>query len=513
MRAGLYARVSTEEQAKEGFSIEAQLRVLDAGAVLKGCAQAVRFVDDGYTAKHMNRPAIKRLIQACRNKEIDIVIVWRLDRFSRSLRDTLEVLDDEFRANGIEIISLTENIDTSTPAGRLMLNILASFAQNEREVNEERVRMVMGELAKGCFHMGGVPPYGLMVGDDRRYQIDEREALAVQSIYDQYDKGMSGKRIQSWLTEHGHLTRQGKAFSISAIHDILRNEKYNGTYVYNRAAAARRDGKRNNRASKPDSEIIRIPGGIPAIIVMDQWRRVQEKMNTNQHTGGRSNAKEPYLLSGLIYCGKCGRHMTALVSGRDRDGTMQRRYACPDKCVKRIRKEKAEAYVLDYLCMLAGNPHIVEQAVDIANGFTDTENDERRGDLAPLEERAAQIDAQLRSILDFIRTAGASAPASLVGEIQALDQEKADIEREIERVSTTLCPFDAQEVLAGLKRIAGLKNADMEEQKKAIAQAVRRVVVFDDHIDVVLDNSNCGGGDPMALGQLSALVFTILRRV
>ena len=495
-RAGLYVRVSTEEQAKEGFSVAAQLRLLQAFAVVKGCGEGdvENFVDDGYSGKNLRRPAIQRLIGCCQARRLDYVIVWRLDRLSRSLRDTLALEEDVFRANGVQFISTSESIDTSSPSGRLMLNLLASVAQNEREVNEERVRMVCAELAKECRHMGGVPPYGYRV-EQGRYAIAPHEAEAVRLVYQLYDRGMTGRRIQAYLTEHGYLNREGKPFSIASLHDMRRNEKYNGTYVYNRTVAATRSGKRNNHASKPDGQIIRIPGGMPAVVPMDLWRRVQEKMDKNQHTGGRNNAKTPYLLSGLIYCGVCGRHMTAQVSGRDRNGTLQRRYACPDKCVKRIRKEKAEAYVLDYLRQLADDPALVQHAINIANDFAGNEYADHGQEVEELETRLKEIETKLRGVIDFIASAGASAPSSLMDEIRDLESEQARIQQEIVRLTDPPISLDAELLLKGLRQVAALTDQSMEEQKKAIAQIVRRVAVFDDHLCVYLDNANCGGGE------------------
>ncbi|MEG2136958.1 MAG: recombinase family protein, partial [Clostridia bacterium] len=275
--------------------IPAQLRLLEAFAIVKGCDAVETFVDDGFSGKNLRRPAIQRLIARCQESGLDYIMVWRLDRLSRSLRDTLALEEDIFRGNGIQFISTSESIDTSTPSGRLMLNLLASVAQNEREVNEERVRMVCNELAKECRHMGGVPPYGYRV-EDGRYVVEPREAETVLLAYKSYDKGMSGRRIQDYLTEQGYLNREGKQFSIASLHDMRRNEKYNGTYVYNRTVAATRSGKRNNHASKPENEVIRVPGGMPVIVPMDIWRKVQDKMDKNQHTGGRNNAKAPYLL-------------------------------------------------------------------------------------------------------------------------------------------------------------------------------------------------------------------------
>ena len=153
MRIGIYVRVSTDEQAKEGYSIPAQLRVLNAWAVVKGATDVREYIDDGYSAKNLRRPAVQRMIADAKAHLLDTVIIWRLDRFSRNLRDILVTIEDVFKANGVEFVSATENIDTSTPSGRLTLNILGSVAQNERENISVRTTMVMNELAKTAKHL------------------------------------------------------------------------------------------------------------------------------------------------------------------------------------------------------------------------------------------------------------------------------------------------------------------------------------------------------------------------
>ncbi|MEG2136959.1 MAG: hypothetical protein RR150_12800, partial [Clostridia bacterium] len=191
----------------------------------------------------------------------------------------------------------------------------------------------------------------------------------------------------------------------------------------------------------------------------------------------------------------CGRHMTAQVSGRDRDGTLQRRYACPDKCVKRIRKEKAEASVLDYLRRLADDPALVQRVIDIANGFSENEHADNVQDIVEMKARLAEIESKLRSVIDFITAAGVGAPQSLMNEIRELESEKARVQEEIDGLNNPPASLDAEALLKSLRQVTAMADKSLEEQKKAIAQTVRRVVVLDDRIDVYLDNANCGGGE------------------
>lgn len=511
MRAGIYVRVSTEEQAKEGYSLAAQRRVLEAWATVKGCTSVTSYVDEGYSAKNLRRPQAQALIRDCKTGMLDIVIVWRLDRLFRNLRDTLDVVEDVFRANNVELISTSENIDTSTPSGRLMLNILASFAQAEREGTEERVRMVSTELAKQCQHMGGVPPFGYKVVS-KQLCVDDREAYAIRYLFSMYDSGHGYNQIIRWLNDNGFKTRRGGRFGKNSLHDILTNEKYVGVYVYNRSAPMTRDGKRNSHASKPKEEIVRVENGIPAIISKAMWERVQAKMQDNQRNAGRANAKVTYLLTGLVFCGKCGRKMTAQVSGRDRNGTMQRRYVCAQGCVKRIRYEQLDKLVTDYLLYLNENPEQVESAATIANNFADTQELECANDVPRMEAEIESINRKLRGLVDFVSGSYGSAPASLLDEMRDLEKQRDNLQAEIGKAMNAVIRLDSGKIIQWLKAFSKIDPEDLVAKKEIIAQHVRSVTVFDDRVDVVLDNRMIGGGDPYVKDGLSGVVFTIPRR-
>ncbi len=495
MKAAMYIRVSTEEQAQEGFSIEAQKKVLDAYAVIKGYDDLEFYIDEGFSAKNLNRPQVRRLMEDCRQGKIQTVLVWRLDRLSRSLRDTLDVFEDVFRGNGIDFISTSESIDTSTTSGRLMLNVLASFAQNEREVIEERVRMVSCELAKEAVHLGGLPPFGYRVVD-RHYVIEPLEGQAVHRVFERYVNGLGYDAILRYLNGEGFKTPRGNPFRKTTLYDILGNEKYVGTYVYNRTISANRAGKRNNHANKGDAEIIRVPGGVPAIIDEVTWKRACELRLHNRHVSrGAYIARHVYLLSGITVCGVCGAHINGASMGKDRNGTIQRYYHCKHKDVRRVRKEKLERYVLDFLKLLATDETIVAQSIEVMNAIIESESSAKSAEEVALQAQLADIEKRIANMIDFIASGGQDAPLTLMDTVRDFEKKKVAISTALEAAKARSNAIDAGQVMAMFQTILDIENSPMEQQKAAIHRAVAQVRLYDDRFEILADNALCGGGE------------------
>ena len=183
MRAALYIRVSTDEQAREGFSIDAQKRKLLAYAESQDWDVTSILVDDGYSAKDLNRPAMQELLEKVRGEEIDVVLVFKLDRLTRSVKDLYHLLD-EFARHDVGFRSSQEQFDTTTTMGRAMLGILGIFAQWERETIAERVRMGMEQKVREGKKPGGKYPYGY----DRDGNLIPEEAEIIRRLRDMYIK-------------------------------------------------------------------------------------------------------------------------------------------------------------------------------------------------------------------------------------------------------------------------------------------------------------------------------------
>ena len=512
MRVGIYIRVSTDEQAKEGFSIEAQRRILNAWAVVKGADDVVEYVDDGYSAKNLRRPAVQRLISACRNRELDVVLVWKLDRLTRDLRDLLMLMEDVFRKYGVEFVSSTESIDTSTPTGRLMLNVLGAFAQNERETNALRVKTVMMEISKGCKHLGGVPPYGYTVDADGYYQIIPEEAEVVRTIFRMKGAGESYGRIVSVLDASGIKSRSGNSFTKNTLYDMLRNEKYTGVYIYNRAAEADQDGRRNNRASKPDDQITRVEGGIPAIITHDEWKKVRSMSKEGKALGGKNTAKNIYILSGFVYCGVCGSKMSIKNGGRNRDGSYWRAYCCPNHCVSSIEYRKLESCVFDFLEMLANNQSLIDNIRKTIAEFNAYAIENFQSDSSSLRAQLLQMQRE-RDNLFRLASMSDDAPRSLLSEIRRRDAEIESCNRQLTLSEQSVLCIREQDVLARLDMIASIRSLPREKQKVVISEIIERITVLGDRIDISIITTADGGAEAERAVIVKILTFSIAKEL
>ena len=236
-RAVIYKRVSTPEQALEGFSLDEQERKCRAAIESKGWTCIDVFTDAGESGRTMERKDLQRMIEAINAGGIDAVVVYKLDRLSRKQRDTLYIIEDILLAHDITLVSLNETLDTSTPWGRAMIGILSSFNQMESETIQMRTTMGREAKAKEGGYAGGKPPIGYRASEGQLVVVPE-EAEIVRLVYKlrrEYD--MTLVEIANELNKRGFRTKKGFEFRHSAIQTILKNEPtYRGFYQYGKDA-------------------------------------------------------------------------------------------------------------------------------------------------------------------------------------------------------------------------------------------------------------------------------------
>jgi len=230
--ACVYTRVSTAEQAAEGYSIEEQEKQGKAVIVAKGWNYVTTFSDPGFSGRTMDRPGLQAMITAIKEKKIDAVVIYKLDRLSRKQRDTMTIIEDVLLANDIILFSINETLDTSSPWGRAMIGILSSFNQMESESIQMRTAMGRKAKAEKGGYAGGKPPIGYRVSDGQLIVVPE-EAEIVRLVFKLRNSGMTLIGIADELNRLGYKTKTGKNFLHSAIQTILNNEQtYRGVYKY-----------------------------------------------------------------------------------------------------------------------------------------------------------------------------------------------------------------------------------------------------------------------------------------
>jgi len=236
-RACIYVRVSTEAQEAEGYSLEEQERLCRASIESKEWEYVRTYTDGGFSGKTVDRPALQEMLKDVREGLLDAVMIYKLDRLSRSQKDTLTIIEDYLLPNKVDIVSLKETLDTSTPWGRAMIGILASFNQLDRETIVMRTTMGRRAKAKAGGYTGGRPPMGYS-RKDKELVIDEREAWIVREIFKMHKDGKSHRTISAELEGRGILGRDRKPIPYTTVGSILRHgDLYRGIKEYAGAKA------------------------------------------------------------------------------------------------------------------------------------------------------------------------------------------------------------------------------------------------------------------------------------
>jgi site-specific DNA recombinase len=281
MNVAIYIRVSTEDQAKEGYSLEVQREYLEFFAKREGLTIFKIYQDDGITGYSTERPALKGLLKDAKEKRFDLVLVYKIDRFSRNLKDLLNLVD-ELSSYGIGFKSATEPFDTTTSAGKLMFQQLGSFAEFERNRIAERVfpGMVKG-VQQGNWQGARYGPYGYKYNKEKKLlETNEEEARVVKLIYTMFLCDKSIRRITEYLTRKGYRNRKGNIFTTKLIGDILKNRMYTGKLVWNvhHYDKTQKTKKGYRYIKNPPEKIIIAQGKHQPIISEEDFELAQKKL-------------------------------------------------------------------------------------------------------------------------------------------------------------------------------------------------------------------------------------------
>ncbi len=313
MKVAIYIRVSTEEQAKEGFSIDNQHEKLTAYCGIHDWNIYDYYIDDGYSAKDLKRPDMQRLMRDLDKNLFDIVLVYKLDRLVRSVYYLNELLQ-EFMKSDIRFNSMTEHFDTSSANGRMMINIIGTIAQWEREVNSERTYDTMLHKHEKGQRNGGRAPFGYYLDADGNLAIHEAEAKWVRWMFEAFHtKGK--KMITEVLNREKIKTRTGAYWNHSSVDYVVTNPVYYGALRWN---------YRTKQGNRTYEEII-VEGNHPAIVTKETYDEIKKKRKDRKNSGWKSRTVYPF--TSVLRCTRCGHAMHGGKRSRA-DGSEHRFYKC-----------------------------------------------------------------------------------------------------------------------------------------------------------------------------------------
>jgi site-specific DNA recombinase len=396
IRCAVYTRKSTEEGLEQQFnSLDAQRESAQAYIQAQQHEGWVclpdRYNDGGWTGGNMDRPALQQLLADIKDGKVDVVVIYKLDRLSRSLMDFARLME-LFETHKVALVSITQKLDTSTSMGRLILNILMSFAEFERAIIAERTRDKIAATRRKGRWCGGYPILGYDVeARGSRLLVNEDEAVRVRAIFDLYlecgsllatveeleKRGWTGKR---WRTNKGQ-ERGGLPFTTTSLHRLLTNITYLGKMRY-------RDEVHQ--------------GEHPSIVDPAVYQKVQEQLKENKLNGGAEVRNEfGFVLKGLLRCVPCGCAMTPTHTSRNR--TKRYRYYSCCKALKRGRKNcpspsipagEIERFVIDRIRSIGTDPDLQREVFTQARQQDETRMAELEAERRTLEKDLARWNGQ-----------------------------------------------------------------------------------------------------------------------
>jgi DNA invertase Pin-like site-specific DNA recombinase len=515
-RVAITTRVSTDDQARgEYSSLKSQRDICEHYIQIhadEGWSTTHYFEDAGYSGKDMERPGIQELLAEVRAGNVDVVVAYKIDRISRFLPDFYDfwrVLEQY----GVHFVSATQQFDTSTPMGMLMLNMLLSFAQFEREMIAERTAHKLAERAKRGKWNGGWVPLGFCYDKTTKLlgpHPEENDLLV--DIYKLAVKLRNATKVANALNEAGRRTRQRvlirpdgterivgeKRFREDRIKAIIQNPIYKGVIAH--------DGDE-------------YPSEHPALVSAELWTKANEaiKVEEQQRLTLQERDKHVHLLKGILKCGHCGTALTPYPSGKkDPDGNPYLYYTCThvtkdgsdSECpVRSIPARPFDDLIIRYLGEIGRHPDVIEASIKASN-------EEKLKALRPLKSKLAELDRRYRelsaAVQNCIETAKRKGAKSIsdefMQEAEKLSKEKRQIE--LDRTRLNLDINHRENVVADAQIIADallqfqkvIRKLNDDEQKELVRLIVREISVK--HFDPTID------AEPGGKGVFSAQIRT-----
>ena len=512
-QVAIYCRVSTIEQAEEGYSIDEQERLLRDWCNRMNYSVYKVYSDRGISGKDIkNRPALKELLKDAEERKFQMVISWKINRISRKLSDVLRIVDI-LEQNNIAFNSYSKQFDNSTPAGKMQFQMMALIGEFERGTIAQNVKMGMCAKAKSGEWCGGrVLGYDLVPVENQegakrkknRLTINEKEAEAVRFIFNEYVNGKGYKAITNQLNKLSYKTKKGNDFSVGSIRDILTNPVYIGKIRYN----VRQNWSEKRRRNINANPII-TDGIHKAIIDENLWDKVQVILESKKGKPSRIYDGE-YPLTGILRCPKCGAGMVIMrTTNTLKDGSKRRiaYYACGNWKNKgiaicssnSIRVDKANEYVFSKLSELLSNDKMVKTIVDNVNKERIRKVNPAKKDLSKIDNELEKLDKKRAKLFEayedeiITKEEFKLRKEELMKRVKTLEEEKAPLLVTLSDDVNEEVPYElVKSILENFSKVL-TESSTREQQKKLLHMIISEITINElreiDSIKIKLDDN------------------------
>lgn len=434
-----------------------------------------------------NRPGFLKMLSDIKaDTKADIILIHHFDRSNRNTHDQLNVIY-ELALKGIRIIS-SEGLDSMNPDHREKILEEAVTAE-EYSIRLSRETMKGLKVnAEKMLHNGGTPPYGYVVGPDKKLYIDPAKVPAVKAIFEKYAAGLSYDKIIEWLDANGYKTAKGETFGKTSIKSILENEKYCGNYFWNKRSGKDFRGMRNSHKLKDESERYHVIGGVPAIVSEELFNKVQERLRDNKSKIRNHNGKNFYPMNGKIFCSKCGAPLKGKVqysrTNKNGEPVKQYKFSCDCFTPKTVNEKYLDDMIVYGLRECIFSPVNIEELLQRLNVYSETQNEAIDLQITLLNAEKADVGKRRKNLVDVVAR-GESIP-SIITEIGNMDKQIKKIDHRISEYEASKKVFTLDDLRLIKDMFTGYVTEECNEDTLTFLNDTIDRIEFGDDVTVKL---------------------------
>jgi len=497
-KAVCYARFSSSKQREE--SIVHQLEKITEYCKTHNLTIVGQYIDEAQSGTTDRRTNFQKMMVDAEAREWDYIVVYKMDRFSRSVSDALHY-QKLLKSHGVDILSVIEDFDSETPEGGFFNLITMGMSQLYVQNLRRSVMAGLLQNAKRGMATGGIPPLGYDFDVNMKLIINEYEAETVRIIFDMISRGHSYRKLAHRLNEECRHTKEGGPFKAN-FHDILKNRKYIGEYVYNRSIPKRSDGKRNTHDSKAEFEIVRLPNAVPRIVDDITFYKVQEILRQREHNHRHPRLKSKYLLTGLLQCEVCGHSPIGNVTAGGRNKTPRLVYVCKNKINTPCHQKDfnmanldgvVKTFIKKYLLAKNKAPELLIILKKVLEDF----RSHSAIKMAQMSNRIEELDKDINVLVSQISDVKRSMERIIIDEIKGLEKERNNLFIQYRALEIDLSNLVKPTLKSIYETIKQANDTLDNEPKNVLRNFIDRIIIGNSGVHMILNSGPFLSTEPL----------------